>query len=59
MEKLFVTVEEAAKALNTNPRHIKRMIIAGKLEAKNIGIGDRKFWRVLKTDLMRVQNGTL
>lgn len=60
MKDEFITVEEAAKLLKTNPRHIKNMILVDKLKAKNIGVGyERKIWRVLKSDVLATQdNGT-
>jgi len=52
----FITVEEAAAILRVNPRHIKRMIEGGKLRARNINAsGTRKYWRVLKEDVTKVE----
>ncbi len=57
-QDIFLTVEEAAEILKVDTRHIKRLIKAGKLRAKNIGVGtERKFYRVLKKDLLTVKNG--
>ncbi len=53
---LFITTEEAANVLNVNIRHIKNMILAGKLRAKNVSAGNkRKVWRVYREDVYNLQ----
>lgn len=56
---VYVTVEEAAEVLKVNKRHIKRMIMAKKLSAKDISVGQglRKQYRVLYSDLLKMKNG--
>ncbi|MBK9272903.1 MAG: helix-turn-helix domain-containing protein [Saprospiraceae bacterium] len=58
IKDMFLTLDEAADILRTNRRHIKRMVEAGILRAKNIGIGEeRSFLRILKEDVTSVKNG--
>ncbi|MBK9272852.1 MAG: helix-turn-helix domain-containing protein [Saprospiraceae bacterium] len=42
IKDMFLTLDEAADILRTNRRHIKRMVEAGILRAKNIGIGEER-----------------
>lgn len=55
-EPIFVTLDKAAQILKVNKRHIKRMIQAGKLRAKDIslGTGRRQILRVLYEDLVKI-----
>ena len=45
MTKLLTT-SEAAEQLNCSTRHIIRMIEAGRLRAKDIGVGSHHEWRI-------------
>jgi excisionase family DNA binding protein len=45
-QKLWFTVDEAAKQLNVNDQTIRNLIDEGKLHAIDIGGGKRKFWRL-------------
>lgn len=51
----YITIDEASKILNVDRRHITRMILAGKIRAKNINVSgkERKYWRVLKEDIIK------
>ena len=54
--EVFLTLDEAAEILKTNRRHIKRMVGAGVLRAKNIGLGDeRSFFRIMKDDVLKIK----
>lgn len=52
MEDKYLSVTEAAKFLSVDRRHITTLINTGKLPAKNVGLGERKFYRVLLSDLV-------
>lgn len=57
-EEIFLTIDEAAEILKTNRRHIKRMVAANVLRAKDIGLGDeRSFLRIMKEDVMKIKKG--
>lgn len=58
MEQEFVTKAEAAEILGVHPRTITRMIMAGRLRAKDLNAsgGIRKRWVVLKEDLLKTDN---
>ena len=56
-EQTFLTIEEVAELLKVTKRHVKNMIVSGKLPAKNVAIGKfRKVWRVLKSDTLQLTN---
>ena len=58
--EIFLTVDETADLLKTNRRQIMRMITAGKLKAKDIGLGngERKRYRILKKNAVKIKNGS-
>ena len=57
-DSIYLTLEETAEILKVNIRHVRLMIRSKKLRAKNIGIGNqRKYFRVLREDVMRIGNG--
>lgn len=49
---MYITKKEAAILLGVNERQIQKMIKAGKLRYKDIGVGNRKEYRVLKEDII-------
>ena len=57
-EQLFIDPEEAATILGIEKRAIVRLIVAGKLRAKDVNAskGIRKRWKVLKEDVLRIDN---
>lgn len=54
MDEKLLTLQEAAEFLSCYPRQVERLIKAGKIKAKNIGLGDeRKHWRIAKSELLK------
>ena len=51
----FYTIDEVAKAMKVEPRTIKRMIKAKKINAFNVSAGERirPTWRFVKGDIDR------
>lgn len=52
MEDRYLTVDEAAKFLAVGRKQITKLILSNKLPAKNIGVGQRPFYRILLSDLV-------
>lgn len=53
----LITLEEAASILKVHKRTVERMIIGGKVRAKDVSLGQkRKKWRVFKSDLLKSDN---
>ena len=57
-EQLFIDPKEAAAILGIEKRAVIRLITAGKLRAKNVNAskGLRKRWKVLKEDVLKLDN---
>lgn len=42
----LLSTKDVARLLGVTPRHVQRLIQAGRLPAYNVGISDQAFWRV-------------
>ena len=42
----LLSTTDVARLLGVTPRHVQRLIQAGRLPAYNVGISDQAFWRV-------------
>jgi len=57
MEEKIYTIKQAAEFLGVSEAKIKRLIVAGKLKAKNVCLGDRrKHFRISHENLMAFVN---
>ena len=54
--QLFISEEEAAGILGVHKRTVRRMILSGKVRAKDINAsnGIRHKWRVFKEDIIKL-----
>lgn len=46
-----LTATQASKMLDISIHQLYRLITAGKIPALNVGAGDKKSWRVKKSDI--------
>ena len=42
----LLSTQDVARQLGVTPRHVQRLILAGRLPAYNLGINDQPCWRV-------------
>ncbi len=47
----LMTVDEVAKELRVNSRKVYQLVQSGELVAANIGTGERKIFRITRSDL--------
>lgn len=47
----LMTVDEVAKELRVNSRKVYQLVQSGELVAANIGTGERKIFRIARSDL--------
>lgn len=51
MSNKHLTVKAVADELSVSVDQIKKLITRGDLEAINVGVGDKIFWRISRADL--------
>lgn len=54
--RTYISVAEAAFEVDCSAGTIRRLIVAGRLPAVDIGTGSKGRWRIRRADLVRIES---
>lgn len=54
--RTYISVAEAAFEVDCSAGTIRRLILAGRLPAVDIGTGSKARWRIRRSDLVRIES---